>query len=108
MNKSLVTRSLQRTAVACTCFVPHIGHVEATLVRHHATGNVELELPWRTHLITSGETRFSDSGIAITELIRDNGTRYYVQSAAGDVWAAIHGVPQAVASREVEITQIAS
>lgn len=94
MKKALFSRSLTRSAVACRCFVRNIGYCDATLVRHHATGNVTLELPWRTHYIAFGETRWSEKGVAITELISEAGRHYYVQSRAGDVWAMIHNLPQ--------------
>lgn len=102
----LITKSLTSTTVACTVFVRGIGYCDGSLRRQHHTGYIVLRLPWREFDIDSGETRYSDSGVAITELVSDKGLRFYVQSAAGDVLAAIHGMPPMVASPEVESVSI--
>lgn len=103
----LITKSLTSTAVTCLVYSPGIGYdTEATLRRQHHTGYIVLRLPWREFDIDSGVTRFSKKGVAITELVSSKGLRFYVQSAAGDVWAAIHGMPPMVASPEVESVSI--
>jgi hypothetical protein len=105
-NSILITKSLTSTAVACTVFVRGIGYCDATLRRQHHTGYIVLALPWREFDIDSGETRYSESGVAVTELVSDKGIRFYAQSAAGDVWQAIHGMPPMIASPEVESISI--
>lgn len=102
----LIGASLNRTAVACVVDRPGIGTFRGVLARQHHTGYIVLEIHIgdrkREYDIDSGKTLYSESGVAITELISDKGCRFYVQSAAGDVWAAIHEMPRAVMSSEVE------
>lgn len=103
----LITKSLTSTTVACLVYSPGIGYdTEATLRRQHHTGYIVLRLPWREFDIDSGVTRYSESGVAITELVSDKGLRFYVQSAAGDIWRAVHDLPPMVASPEVESISI--
>lgn len=102
--QTLFAKSLNRTAISCTCFVRGIGYyVDVPLSRQHHTGYIVLRLPWKEFDIISGETRWSASGVAITELVSDKGLRFYVQSPAGDVWAALHDLPQV--SPEIEAVQ---
>lgn len=108
MKHILVTKSLTSTKVACTVFVRGIGYVDGVLIRQHRTGYITLQLPWREFDIVSGTTRRSDSGVAITELVSDKSIRFYAQSAAGDVWAQVNGMPQAASSPEVETVAIAA
>jgi hypothetical protein len=107
VNSILITKSLTSTTVACLAFVPGIGYcVDASLRRQHHTGYIVLALAWREYDIESGVTRFSESGVAITELVSTQGRRFYVQSAAGDVWQIIHDMPPMAASPEVESISI--
>jgi hypothetical protein len=101
----LITRTLTHTRVACTVFVRGIGYVDGALICEHRQGHITLKLPWREFDIDSGETRMSQSGVYVTELISDKGLRFYVQSAAGDVWAAVQGMPRAIVRPEVEAIQ---
>lgn len=107
--KVLITKSLTSTRIACTVERPGIGTHQGVLCRHHRMGYVTLEIHIgnrkREYDIVSGETHMSDSGIYITKLVSDKGYTFYAQSAAGDVWRAVHDMPKAVASPEVESIQ---
>lgn len=109
MKQPLFTRTLTRTAVACTVCRPGIGTHQGAVARLHRQGYIVLEIHIgdrkREYDIVSGTTHRDEKGIAITELISDKGFRFYVQSPAGDVWAQIHDMPQAIASVEVESIQ---
>lgn len=108
----LITKSLSRTAIACrACLFG--SYFNATLSRQHRFGYVLLTLHHERNGetvnqefdIDAGETRCSESGVPITELVSSEGLRFYVQSPAGDVWAAVNDMPQSI-SPEVEAVQV--
>jgi hypothetical protein len=112
MTQILITKSLTRTAIACrVCLFG--SYFNATLSRQHRSGYVLLTLHHERNGetvnqefdIDAGKTLTSESGVPVTELVSTDGLRFYAQSPAGDVWAAVNDMPQVV-SPEVEAVQV--